>query len=82
MDDSRFSQIWLVFVSLATEGVCESASCCVVCHSVLFIYCLVGDFYLLLFVGGFHLGAVLGLKFRMCSFAPSYILYTFKEFAS
>lgn len=29
----------------------------------------------------FILGPVLGLKFRMCFFAPSCILYTFKEFA-
>ena len=29
----------------------------------------------------FILGPVLGLKFRMCFFAPSCIFYTFKEFA-
>lgn len=42
-----------------------------------------GDFLLftLLGEGVFILGPVLGLKFRMCFFAPSCILYTFKEFA-
>lgn len=79
--------VWLPFLSLDAEWVCE-ADICVACEFVLLISGLGRIFHLFVCFSDYSFGgkninlsSVLGLKFRMCFFAPSYILYTIKELA-